>query len=170
MEHAKTDPSELKPAIEEELDLESKCFLRLREMLSPGVHPSIQWVESLTKEDLHLCLKYASAVIVYEPGNVVPPAPPCLKRWAATTIPSVTLVFPEGTNSIGPHADQTLEMLHDRIDAWYRRVAVTCGAFEDGEGPFPRFSVELGMDGFDPDNEDAPLIKARIRESTTELI
>ena len=170
MENRKTDPSELTPPTLKDgvLVLAHECHDALRDMLNPGCHPSMVWVHALQPDEQLACLRYASAVIVHDLGRKIPPAPQCLKDWANDSVPRVELVYPEGLNNLGEQVEGVLETIHQRLDQWFRRVALSCGSLEDGDGPYPKFSVELHFNGYSVENE--PLLGAVTKETITEAV
>lgn len=178
-EQHKTDPQELKPELpdvpevqEGTLVLAAACFERLAEAFNPDTHPSLIWVQSLTEAEQRECLRWASCVVLHatNTNTVVPPAPQCLKTWADDAIPKIVLAFREGEGGLGEITEGVLERLHDRLDMWFRRVALGCGSADDGAGPFPSFKVELAFEGYDESDGELPMISAHIVESTSEVV
>jgi len=168
-----TDPSELAPVAEGKLVLAELLLERLMEVFEPNdPHPSVLWITAQTEEDQLACLRWASCVLVHDgqPDAKVPPAPQVLKDWADSAVPKVVLVFREGAGGLGEPAEATLEALHDRLDQWYRRVALNAGSLEDGEGPFPSWTCELHFQGYDEKNDNAPIIGAHVDEKVSESI
>lgn len=145
-------------------DLRIRCYEALMSMFTPGVHPSLEWVESLDQDDQAACLRWARCALRHaeEPATVVPPAPPCLEVWADSAVPPVPLTFREGHGGLGASAEKTLEKLHEALDNWYRRVALNAGALEDDCGPYPEFHVTLESCGLD--NEECFIVEAKVEE------